>query len=122
MESALAELRRIESALQRTLERSKRARELMISSVRTGEPIDRIAAIEEIATTDRLKHILTFKLEMAAKQADRFRWEFLSKRIERRQVEMLLDAARARAELEAKRKNQTSMDEWHRVQHRTKDY
>jgi len=120
MESALAELRRIEIALRRAQERNRRALELVGSSVRTGEWIDRIAGIEETAATDRLMSILALKMEAAEKQAEKIRQEFLSKRIERRQVETLLEEAETQDALETKRKNQRSMDEWHRGQHRAK--
>ena len=118
MESVLGELRRMESALKSTEKRRQGARVLMATSVNTGEWIDRIAAMEELAMTERLASALVARIEATEKQAERIRQEFVAKRIERRQVETLLHAANAQEAIETKRKSQAAMDEWHCAQRR----
>lgn len=118
MESALTELHRLKVALMTTRGRAKLARALVASSVQTGECLDRIAGLEEIAMADRLVKILVDRIDVAGKDLERTQQEFLAKRIERRQVETLCDAMKAQDTVEAKRKSQMALDEWHRTQRR----
>ena len=113
MELAVAELRRLENALKNTFKRSRQARALLASGVRSGDPMDRIAALEEMRAAERLAQILTARIDVAQKQAAAIRQEFLAKRIERRQVETLLEAANAQEAIETNRKSQSALDDWH---------
>ncbi len=115
MASALAELHRLEAAIMSTRGRARLARALVASSVKTGEVVDRIAGLEECAIADRLAKILADRIDAARKEVERKRQEFLAKRIERRQVETLCDAMKTQDAVEAKRKIQMALDEWHRA-------
>jgi hypothetical protein len=121
MESAQAELRRLEKALMNNFERSRGAQALLASSVRSDEQVDRVAALQELATAERVAKILLPRIAVAETAAGAIRQEFLAKRIERRQVESLLDAANERLAIEAKRKSQTALDDWHNAQRTRKN-
>jgi hypothetical protein len=116
MESALADLRRLENALNCAFKKATQARALVASSVESGEQIDRIAALEEMAAAERQIKILPARIAAAETNVDSIRREFLTKRMERRQVESLLDAACAQETMEVKRKSQSVLDDCHLLQ------
>ena len=118
MESAIAELQRLETALAKTGERLRRARALVAKSVQTGEFLDRIAGLEETRAADRMAKMLTRKIAAAESDVQKKRQDFLDKRIEHRQVETMYEAMRAREATEANRKSQLALDDWHRSQRR----
>lgn len=115
MISALAELRSLHNALERTQERLRLAQALIAKSVRTAESEDRIAGLEEAAHADRLSRLLRDRIRAAEQHFARSRAQFLAKRVGRRQVEILLDAARKRDAVEASRKAQLALDDWFRT-------
>jgi hypothetical protein len=114
MNAALAELHRLQSALGKTRERLRQARSLVATSVCSGKHEDRIAGIEEAAIADRLAKLLAGKIKTAEQHFIQVRAQFLAKRVERRQVETLLDAAREQSAIEGNRKAQSALDEWFR--------
>lgn len=120
MESSLAKLRFLRNALTATLERVTQARALITSSVWSGEPVDRVAALQEMSATERQMKILPARFAAAEADVASIRQEFLVKRMERRQVEFLLDTAHAREVIEANRKSQSMLDDWH-LSKRTKN-
>lgn len=113
MELALAELRRLQGVRNFTLKRARNARALAASSVRSGEQIERIAALEELTAAERSMNFLAVSIEAAATNVLLTRRAFLSKRMERRQVESLLETERARAASETRRKSQFALDDWY---------
>ena len=113
MESSIEQLRRLEATLKDTCRQARQARALIASSVRTGEFVDRIAAMEEMAASERLAKILPAKIAAAERQVASVREEFLAKRVERRQVETLLDAVKVQEAIETNRKSQLGLDDWH---------
>ena len=113
MESALARLRLLRNTLMTALESAKHARAMIVSSISSGEQVDRIAALQEITTSERRRKFLQQQIAAAEAEVASMRQEFMSKRIERRQVESLLDAARMRLQIEEKHKIQTALDDWH---------
>lgn len=116
MESAIAELQQLVTALMQIRERGRRARVLVASSVQNGEFVDRIAGLEEIQSAHRIAKTLTSKIETAESKVKEKRQRFLDKRIERRQVETVCEAMKAKAATEVNRKNQLVLDDWHRSQ------
>lgn len=116
METAIAELRRLALAQATTYERGKRARTLVVSSAQTGELIDRIAGVQEIATASRLQRMLVELIDAAKEKAEQKRQDLLATRLARRQVETLVDAKSAEARAETNRKTQLALDDWHRSQ------
>lgn len=113
MESALAKLRFLQNAWTAALKRAKQARGLIASSVNTGDQVDRIAALQEITTAEHRLAVLQEEIAAAETEVASIRREFLVKRIERRQVESLLDAASEELKVEENRKLQSLLDEAH---------
>jgi flagellar biosynthesis chaperone FliJ len=116
MERANTELQRLESASARAQERGKSAQGLVASSVQTGELLDRVAGLQEIATVKRTQEVLRKRIRAAADDAQHKQQEFMSKRIARRQVEALIDAKSNEARTAFDRKAQSALDDWHRSQ------
>lgn len=114
MNLALAELRRLEEALENSRERLRRALTLFSGSVHNGVVEDRIAGLEAAALADRLARVLAERIRIANGHFTQLRAQFLAKRVERRQVETLLDAVIAQDLIEGNRKNQLALDEWFR--------
>jgi flagellar export protein FliJ len=113
LELATAELHRLESVLKNAEERSRLARAKIASSVQSGVTEDRIAALEEIAAADRLRRATLRRFDATQEQVAELRRELIAKRIERRQSETLVDAARAQEEIESNRRVQRELDDQH---------
>lgn len=114
VEAADAELRRLHNYVRCASERQRAGRADMARSVISGSTIDRIAGQEEIRTAERLKDLLSERIDRAQQQIALLRREFLRKRMERMQIETLLGSVREQELLQACRKEQSSLDEWHR--------
>jgi hypothetical protein len=112
MESAIAKLERLVTALEETRTRVRRARLLIAASAQTGEFVDRIAGLEEIRLADLMAKTLAEKIHAAENSAEHKRQEFLDKRIERRQVETVYEAIQARDTEAVNRKSQLMLDDW----------
>ena len=110
--SALADLRRLESAIAATGERGRRGRQLVAASATTGELADRLAGLEETSAARRHAAALTPRITEARLTATASQREFLSKRIERRQAETLIRKTEVEDDLEAGRRAQQGLDEW----------
>jgi flagellar biosynthesis chaperone FliJ len=121
MEKAVAELQRLEGLQTKLRTHLKCARALFESSAHTGEAVDRVAALREISADRRLETLLAEKAEVARMDVERKKQSFLSKRLERRQVETLVDRMLAEATTEAGRKLQSSLDDWHRSRRTAKN-
>jgi hypothetical protein len=122
MELARAELKLMEQALTRNVERDRRARRLLAASATSGEIanqiadriIDRTAAIEEAHLAKRIAAALLPHIAELESTANARRQEFLGKRIERRQAETLIEEAEALKTIEAGRRAQQDLDNWFR--------
>ncbi len=112
MESARAELQRLERALTRNVERERGGRRLIAASAATGEIADRIAGIEEGRVAERIAVALTPRIAESESAVNLRRSEFLGKRVERRQTETLIEEAEALESVEAGRRAQRDLDDW----------
>lgn len=112
MESARAELTRLEQALDHSKERERAGRQLIASGAGTGEVTDRIAGIEEARIARRIAAALVPRLAEAEAAIHARRREFLGKRIERRQTETLIEKASLREKTEEERRAQRDLDDW----------
>ena len=112
MESARAELTQLEQNLVRSIARERGGRRLASASATTGEIVDRIAGIEETRSARRLTAALEPRIAEAQAALDATRREFLSKRVERRQTETLIEEAEAAGKVEAARRAQKNLDDW----------
>jgi flagellar biosynthesis chaperone FliJ len=113
LESAHAEVHRLERALEAAGERNRRGRQLVHQAARTGELIDRIAGIEEGRAAVRLGVMLEAAIVQSKHSADIHREKFQSTRTERRQVETLISDAEAAEALDRDRRSQQSLDDWY---------
>jgi flagellar biosynthesis chaperone FliJ len=113
LESALGELRRLEEALAAAFERDRLGRRLVEISARNGELPDRLAGLEETRAASRHAAALGPRIAEAELDVLGMREEFLSKRIERRQAETLIEETEAREALDAGRRGQQSLDDWY---------
>jgi flagellar biosynthesis chaperone FliJ len=114
LESALSELHELEHALTATGEIDRRGRGLIVTSAHTGELTDRLVGIEESHTAQRRIEALEPMIEESKVEVEDLRQEFLTKRIERRQAETLIEEAEAREAIEIGRRGQQSLDDWFR--------
>ena len=112
MESARAELKRLEEALTRSVERARGGRRLVAASAATGEIVDRIAGIEETVVAKRIAIALAPRIADSKSAVDLRQREFLGKRIARRQTGTLIEEAEALESVAAGRRAQRDLDEW----------
>ena len=112
MESARAELKRLEQALSWSVERERGGRRLVAASAATGEITDRIAGIEETQVAKRIATALAPRIAESESAVNLRQHEFLGKRIERRQTETLIEEAEALESVEAGRRAQRDLDDW----------
>lgn len=115
LDVAAADLQRLHGMLASVRRRRENDRALIVSSVLNGATEDRLAALDETSMLDRLTRTLAKRLKDAEQRLLRAREQFLAKRIERRQVETLLETARFQAGIEQSRRDQSAMDEWFRM-------
>lgn len=113
LESAMGELIQLEKALAATVERERRGRRLVSASVLTGELPDRLAGLEEARVALRHAAALSDRVESVEGDVEALRRSFLVRRVERRQAETLIRETQARDAVEAHRRDQRMLDEWH---------
>jgi len=119
LELALSGVRRLEQALLAAAEEDCRGRRLVVESAGSGELPDRLAGLEESRAAGRWAAALKPRLEDRALEVDALRLEFLERRVERRQAGTLIEETEARDAIEAGRRSQKGLDDWHRTrQHR----
>jgi hypothetical protein len=113
LETGQGELNRLENALVATEERDRRGRKLLESSIHSGELPDRLAGLEEMRASTRRTAVLVPRIAKARLYVGMLRQTFLSKRVERRQADSLIQEAEARDAIEAGRRSQQSLDDWY---------
>jgi flagellar biosynthesis chaperone FliJ len=113
MEAARAALHNLQSTKHFAGERERAGRQLFRAGAHSGDVIDRLGALQELAAGQRTAAALRPRIEQAELEVAERREEFLAKRIERRQTESLLQEAEAREAAEAARRTQQTMDEWY---------
>ncbi len=114
LEAAMEELHRIEDALDHTSERGRKGRELVTASAHSGKLTDRFAGLEESRIAARQAEALADRFSDAEAEVTELRESYLSTRVERRQAEALIEETETRDAVEAKRRNQQDLDDWHR--------
>ena len=119
LESAVGELSRLEHALKATAAWERHGRRLIEGSVGSGELVDRLSGLEELRAAGRHAAALVPRIAAGEAEVAELREEFLSKRVERRQAETLIEETEAEVELVAGRHGQQALDDWYRSrQHR----
>ncbi|HVZ82571.1 MAG TPA: hypothetical protein VG893_02770 [Terracidiphilus sp.] len=116
LETALAELHRLQEQLGRAQRQDRRGRELITSSAHTGEIADRLAGLEESRAAARRTKALADRLSDIEAEVGELRAAYLAVRVERRQAEVLIEETESREAAEAARRSQQDLDDWHRAQ------
>jgi hypothetical protein len=112
VESALGGLRRLQGGLAAAQERERRGRLLVTAGAATGDLVDRVGGLEETGTARRQAAVLTMRIAEAEQNVMLRRQEFVAKRVERRQVEAIVQRAGDEEAMEAGRRAQREMDDW----------
>lgn len=116
LESALGILNRLLSAMAASTERDRRGRGLLSASAESGELADRLAGLQEMRAAARLAAVLSARIEAAEVDVEELRQSFLVRRVESRQAATLIQETEARDAIDAGRRHQQGLDEWHRSQ------
>jgi hypothetical protein len=113
LESALGELNRLECERMAAVARDRRGRRLVEASTQTGQLPDRVAGLEETRSAAHHAKALEPRIESKEDEVAELRQEFLSKRVEHRQAETLIQETEAQDAIEAERRAQQSLDGWY---------
>jgi hypothetical protein len=113
LESALGELHSLENAVAATFERGRRGRRLVDASARSGQLTDRLAGLEETRSASRHAEALEPRIDAMGEEVRELREEFLTRRVERRQAEILIQETEAREAVEDGRRGQQTLDNWY---------
>ncbi len=112
VESALGGLRRLQGGLAAAQQRERRGRRLVTAGAATGDLVDRMAGLEETGTARRQVAALVLRIVEAEQNVVQRRQEFVAKRVERRQVEAIVERAGEEEAAKAGRREQREMDDW----------
>jgi hypothetical protein len=113
LESATAQLHKLEAARHAVGETERAGRALVGASARTGVLADRQGGLVQAKAAGRHAALLENHLARAEAAMQQLRQVFLEKRVERRQAETLVSESEARSEIESKRRSQRALDDWH---------
>lgn len=113
LESAAGELGRLERSLMIVRQRERSGRQLVVSSVQSGELADRLAGLAEVQAAKRRALALEFMIADAQRDVAALRQAFLDKRVERRQAETLIRETETKDTLVAERRAQQTLDDWY---------
>jgi len=113
LESAVGDLRLLEQRWAAAVERSRSGRQLVMASARSGNLTDRWAGLEEARVGTRRASQLMPRIAEAELVVNIRRQEYLSRRVERRQAQTLIEEAEAREAVEARRRGQQALDDWY---------
>lgn len=111
LESALSQLHVLQAALEAAQLRMRRGKALLAEVRNPIDVADRAAALLEIDAAGRRAAVLRPRIGAAEEAVIRARQDYLAKRLERRQVETLIEEARAGEAIESLRRSQQSTDE-----------
>ena len=114
LESVMGELSRLEKAVVVAAGRDRQGRQLVSSSAQSSELPDRLAGLEESRAAMRQGKVLKESRDGVKQQVEILQQSFLTRQVERRQAETLIEAAEAMNAIEAERRGQQALDEWHR--------
>lgn len=112
MEAVVRDLRRLERGSAAAEARGREGRRLVTASATTGELADRLAGMEESRAALQAAAVLRPKIAEREIALDARRQEFLSKRIERKQTEAVIQRAETVEAIESERRAQREQDDW----------
>ena len=111
-------LQEIDQALTQSGEQRQDGKALIRDSVRRMNVEDRAAGLEEIDAATRKTSALMVSKNRVEDLVRQSRDNFLSKRLERRQAEAVLELLLDEEARNAERRSQSELDEWHRAANR----
>lgn len=112
LEEAQGKLARMEDSLATTCEKVDRGRVLLTAALQSSKLDDRLAGQLEIDSGELRKAFLQKSIGEMSMVVEQARTGYLDKRVERKQVEALLETAERLASAEGVRKAQQSLDDW----------
>ncbi len=112
LNAASAKLEALHKSREVADEMKIRGQALVRASVSSGEMTDRQAGIIEAELAGRRSRGLTARILSAQEDAIELRQKFMDTRLERRQVETLVDIQDLREDMESDRSSQKSIDDW----------
>ena len=116
LQTAIGELQKLKVARLASMDRGRKGRALVNASAGSGESSDWFVGLEEIRATSRLNEVLSVRITLAESTIVRLREGLMAKRIERCQVETLLEEIDAQDAIRSGRWSQAALDDWHRLQ------
>lgn len=119
LESVLAEMRQLETALAECAARESHNRQMLLQAALRNDCAGRQSALAEAEAAPRRKRLLNKRLLAVRQAAELLRASFLQKRVERRQAETLVAEADAGARAAENRRAQQAADAWHSDRRRT---
>lgn len=122
METALADLRRLQAAREAAGKRERAGRYLVAASAGEADAVNRLAGLEEMQIAQRWRVALTQRVTEMEEGVNARRQEFLDKRMERRQAETLMRKSAAREAAIAGRRAQRGLDDWYLLRTRDPDH
>jgi len=114
VESARLRLHDLEGRLKAVCTRERQGRDLVETSVRTGELTDRQAGAIEVETARRQGAALEPRIVAGRREAAQLQEAYLVKRVERRQAQTLVERIEAQEAAEGVRREQGNLDDWFR--------
>ncbi len=114
VESARLRLHDLEGRLKVVCSRERQGRDLVETSVRTGELTDRQAGAIEVETARRQGAALEPRIVAGRREAAQLQEAYLVKRVERRQAQTLVERIEAQEAAEDVRREQGNLDDWFR--------
>ena len=112
LDAALAKLTSLQKTRDAAGEMQRRGRRLVGSSILSGEIIDRQAGLMQTEFARRRARTLAPQIASRQKETIELRWEFMEKRLERRQAEALVELDDVREKVESGRRSQRNIDDW----------
>jgi flagellar biosynthesis chaperone FliJ len=113
LDASLSELRRLEAALRGAEQQRRRATQTVNQGVCAGSLAERMAGLEEEASSERLSSALGLWIEELHAKINALREVYRVKSLQRRQAETLVDEAEARSRMDAARHEQAGLDDWY---------
>ena len=110
--AAAINLARLERADASAAERVIRGRKLLFSALDANDLCERLVGQAEIEWGELRQALLKNRVENMKSLAEEIRADVIDKRLERQQVETVVEAAEAQVEIEMGRKTQQSLDDW----------
>lgn len=112
LNGALAKLEALHKTREVAVEMNIRGQTLVRASVSSGEITDRQAGIIEAELACRRTRVLAAHILSAQEHTIELRQEFMTTRLERQQVETLVDLQEVREDIESSRSSQKRIDDW----------